>query len=153
MIVTMGGRAAEELVFNSITTGASDDLKKVARSAYAQMLELGMSERMGPAAFGALSPRSSFDVGFSEEIHQQVDEEVRQMANTAYAEAKRILKENWEVFEKLAQRLQEKESLTFDDCEAILGPRPFTSEAQTEYIKMRDSIKELNKEAPTPEAQ
>jgi AFG3 family protein len=90
----LGGRAAEEIVFNSITTGASDDLQKVTNIAYSQYLRLGMSETMGPATFGSLQDDGFLGKPFSDHTSEAIDKEVRKLISDAYVRTKDIIHEN-----------------------------------------------------------
>lgn len=137
--VTLGGRAAEEITFGTITTGAYDDLQKVTDIAYSQLLQYGMSDTLGPATFGTIKDQGNVDKPFSEETAAAIDKEVRELVDQAYIRTKGIIYEHREVFEQLANRLMEKEVLSFDDCRAILGERPWPpSEIHAEYLKMKE---------------
>lgn len=113
----LGGRAAEEIVFNSITTGAADDLQKVFTSnvvqiaeltpndtlcyqvtniAYSQMLKLGMSETLGPATFGSLHEEGFVGKQFSDKTSQMVDNEVRQLVQDCYERTKKVILDNYQ---------------------------------------------------------
>jgi AFG3 family protein len=142
--VTLGGRAAEELTFGSITSGAQDDLEKVTNIAYSQLLEYGMSETLGPATFGSLKDQGHVSKNYSEETAALIDREVRELVDTAYARTKSIISEHKDLFDRLAETLIEKEVLSYDDCKEILGERPFPPSAiHAEYLKMKE---ELSKE-------
>lgn len=139
--VTLGGRAAEELTFGTITTGAQDDLQKVTQIAYSQLLEYGMSDTLGPATFGAIKDQGWVSKTYSEETAKLIDQEVRELVDTAYTRTKQIIMDNHEVFEKLANKLIDKEVLSYDDCKEILGERPFPpSPIHAEYLKMRNDL-------------
>lgn len=134
--VALGGRAAEEVVFNTITTGASDDLQKVTRIIYGRLLEYGMSETIGPSSFGSLSRQSYSNKPYSEETAAMIDREARIVVQRAYETAKKIIRDNYESFEKLANLLYEKEVLSYDDCREILGDRPYPpSKSHEEFLK------------------
>lgn len=139
--VTLGGRAAEELTFGVITTGAQDDLQKVTEIAYSQLLQYGMSETLGPATFGSIKDQGYVSKNYSEETAALIDREVKEMVDTAYERSKAIIMKNHESFDKLASTLMEREVLTFDDCKEILGDRPFPPSAtHAEFLKLRDDI-------------
>ena len=139
--VTLGGRAAEELTFGVITTGAQDDLQKVTDIAYSQLLQYGMSETLGPATFGSIKDQGYVSKNYSEETAALIDREVRELVDTAYERSKGIIMKHHDVFEKLANHLVEKEVLSFDDCKEILGERPFPPSAtHAEFLKMREEL-------------
>lgn len=139
--VTLGGRAAEELTFGVITTGAQDDLQKVTDIAYSQLLQYGMSETLGPATFGAIKDQGWASKNYSEETAALIDKEVRELVDLAYDRTKQIIMQHHDVFEKLANTLIEKEVLNYEDCKEVLGDRPFPpSTIQAEYIKMKEEL-------------
>lgn len=139
--VTLGGRAAEELTFGVITTGAQDDLQKVTNIAYSQLLEYGMSETLGPATFGTIKDQGWASKNYSEETAALIDQEVRELVDTAYTRTKEIIMQHHDVFTKLANKLMDKEVLNYDDCKEVLGDRPFPpSGIQAEYIKMKEEL-------------
>lgn len=125
IIVGLGGRAAEEMVFDDITTGASQDIKTATKTARAMVTRYGFSE-----AIGMVNYENSEDEVFigrdwgqtkyySEHIAMKIDEEVRKIIDECYAEAKRILSENREVLDACAQLLIEKERITREEFEAL----------------------------------
>jgi AFG3 family protein len=139
--VTLGGRAAEELSFGVITTGAQDDLQKVTDIAYSQLLEYGMSETLGPATFGTIKDSGHVSRMYSEETAALIDREVRTLVDQAYERSKSIIMQHHDVFEKLALKLVDNEVMNYDDCREILGERPFPpSASHAEYLKMRDDL-------------
>jgi len=139
--VTLGGRAAEELSFGVITTGAQDDLQKVTDIAYSQLLQYGMSDTLGPATFGSIKDQGYVSKNYSEETSALIDREVRELVDTAYQRSKNIILKHHDVFEKLANKLMDKEVLSFDDCREILGERPFPPSAtHAEFLKMREDL-------------
>ncbi|XP_049848429.1 ATP-dependent zinc metalloprotease FtsH-like [Schistocerca gregaria] len=133
--IALAGRAAEEIVFGVVTTGALDDLEKTTEIAYGQVLQLGMSERFGPAAFGSIKDKGYLQKNFSEETAKLVDLEVRELVAKAYERAKQIITEKRPLFDQLAETLFQREVLTFEDCRQILGDRPFESNKYEEYIQ------------------
>jgi AFG3 family protein len=125
MVMTLGGRAAERIFFNSITTGAQDDLQKVTRMAYALVKDYGMSEALGNISFGRQSEEQSFQKPYSEEMAKMIDDEVRSIIDLAYKRTLQLLTEKRDAVEKVAMRLLEKEVIGRDDMEEMLGARPF----------------------------
>lgn len=126
MCMTLGGRASEAVFFNRITTGAQDDLQKVTKSAYAQITQFGMNDRVGNVSFE--QPQQGelvFDKPFSEATAQVIDEEARKMIRLAMDRTERLIADHKEDVVKVAERLLEKEVLNRDDMIELLGPRPF----------------------------
>jgi len=125
---TLGGRAAEELVFNDITSGASNDLERVTKMARAMVTRLGMSEQLGPMVYGQkeelifLGREISEQRDYSEAVAEQIDQEVRLLVNDAYIRAKKILTQYREKLDAVADKLMEVETLTREEFEAIFPP-------------------------------
>jgi len=144
MCMTLGGRAAEEIFFKRITTGAQDDLQKVTKSAYAQITQYGMNENVGNVSFE--QPQQGemvFDKPYSESTSQLIDEEAKKMISSAMERTLNILTEKREEVEKVAQRLLEKEILNRDDMIELLGPRPFKEKSTyEEFVEGTGSTEE-----------
>ncbi|KAJ2707213.1 AAA ATPase afg3 [Coemansia sp. IMI 203386] len=133
MCMTLGGRASEELVFGVITTGASDDLQKVTRMAYAQIVQYGMNRRVGQINYS--DPQQGdqqFQKPYSEATAEIIDQEVRKMIDQAYETTLALLTEKRDAVEKVAQLLLKKEVLGREDMLELLGPRPFKEKVQYE---------------------
>ena len=109
--VGMGGRIAEELIFDDVTTGASQDIKQVTDTARSMITKFGMSDRLG------------FDLGhsrsFSEEVASIIDKEVKKLVDECCTDAKRILTENMDVLHSCANLLLEKERISREEFEAL----------------------------------
>lgn len=126
MCMTLGGRVSEEIFFGRITTGAQDDLQKVTQIAYSQVVKFGMSPKVGPLSFETAGPgEMSFDKPYSEATAQIIDQEVRDIVNSALTRTRELLLSKREEIEKIAQRLLEKEILSREDMVELLGKRPF----------------------------
>ena len=125
MAATIGGRVAEELVNGVVSTGALNDLEKLTRQAYAMVTYFGMSEKVGNVSFYDSTGRSEMSLTrpYSEKTAETIDAEVRKLIDEAHATARRVLEENREGFEKLAQMLLEREVIFSEDLETIFGPR------------------------------
>merc|ERR1712172_363915 len=109
MCMTLGGRAAEEIFFKRITTGAQDDLQKVTKSAYAQITQFGMNEAVGHVSFEQPQPGEMvFDKPFSEATAQLVDEEAKILIGGAMERTIALLTKHKEDVERVALRLLEK---------------------------------------------
>jgi cell division protease FtsH len=123
----LGGRAAEELVFSDITTGAANDLERATRLARKMVTEYGMSDKLGPLTFGHkeelvfLGREIGEQRNYSEEVAQAIDEEVRRFITQAHETALRILRENKDKLVGLARQLIEMETLEGPDLEAMLA--------------------------------
>ena len=128
MIGLLGGRAAEEIVFDDITSGASNDIERVTQLARTMVTRLGMSSNMGPMVYGQkeelifLGREISEQRDYSESVAEQIDAEVRQMVTFAYDEARRLIKEYRAELTAVANRLLEAETLSREEFEAIFPP-------------------------------
>ena len=127
MCATMGGRAAEKVIFNRISTGALSDLEKVTRQARAMVTVYGLNEKIGNVTYYDSSGQSeySFFFFFSDETAKVIDEEISSLIEGQYQRAIQILEENKEKLNQLADILIEKEVIFKDDLEAIFGKRSF----------------------------
>lgn len=128
MIGLLGGRAAEELVFDDITSGASNDLERVTRMARAMVTRLGMSSELGPMVYGQkeelifLGREISEQRDYSEAVAQEIDKEVRRLVNEAYEKARAILIEYRDKLDEVARRLLEVETISREEFERIFPP-------------------------------
>ncbi len=127
LIATLGGRAAEEIVFGKISTGALNDLEKVTKQAYAMVAFYGLNKKIGNISYYDSSGQNeySFSKPFSEETARVIDEEIHKMIEEAYDKAKALLTENREKLNQLAEILLLKEVIFREDLEKIFGKRPF----------------------------
>ena len=129
MAVALGGRIAEELIYGEeeVTTGASNDLQQVARVARQMVTRFGMSDNLGPVALGRqqgnmfLGRDIMSERDFSEETAATIDEEVRNLVDVAYNRAKRVLEENRQILDKLAEMLIDKETVDAEELQDLLG--------------------------------
>ncbi len=129
MAVALGGRLAEEVVYGEeeVTTGASNDLQQVTRVARQMVTRFGMSDRLGPVALGRqngnvfMGRDIASDRDFSNETAAAIDEEVRNYVDQAYSRAKKVLSENRQVLDRLAEMLIEKETVEADELQEILA--------------------------------
>lgn len=136
MIMTLGGRASEELNFSSVTSGAHDDFKKVTNIAQSMVLRFGMSERVGMVNYADTRNQDDLTKPFSDETNRIIDEEVKKIVSTCYDKCKQLLKEKSSEVELVAQELLKKEFITREDMIRLLGKRPFpeTNDAFDKYL-------------------
>ncbi len=128
MVGLLGGRAAEELVFDDITSGASNDLERVTRMARAMVTRLGMSSKLGPMVYGQkeelifLGREISEQRDYSEAVAEEIDSEVRKLVNDAYNKARQILLDYRDQLHAVANRLLEVETINREEFEGIFPP-------------------------------
>jgi cell division protease FtsH len=134
MVGLLGGRAAEELVFDDITSGASNDLERVTGMARTMVTRLGMSESLGPLVYGKkdelifLGREISEQRDYSDAVAEQIDQEVRSIVNEAHARAHQILEKYRDRLDAVAERLLEVETITREEFESLFPlPEPKTS--------------------------
>ncbi|MCO5328314.1 MAG: ATP-dependent zinc metalloprotease FtsH [Solirubrobacterales bacterium] len=126
MAMTLGGRAAEEIVFGEITTGASNDLEKVTETAKQMVMRYGMSERLGPRVFGHnrgqpfLGREFNAEPDYSDEIAREIDDEIRRVVEEAHQSARTILNERRERLEEISRILLERETIDADEFVALI---------------------------------
>jgi cell division protease FtsH len=123
--MTLGGRAAEEVFFGKISTGAANDLQQITKIAYSMVTAYGMNSKVGNVSFYDPTQENTFTKPFSEETGKIIDEEVRGIINEAYQRTLKLLTEKKEQVEKLAKELLDKEVLHKSDVELLIGKRPF----------------------------
>ena len=132
MCATMGGRAAEKVIFNKISTGALSDLEKVTKQARAMVTIYGLNEKLGNITYYDSTGQSEYNFSkpYSEETALVIDQEISTLIETEYQRAIKILEDNKEKLEQLAAILIEKEVIFKDDLETIFGKRPFNIPAE-----------------------
>ena len=160
--VAIGGRAAEEVFLNQISTGAINDLERVTKRAYAMVAYFGMSEKMPNMSYYDSSGASDygFTKPYSEKTAELIDTEAKDIVAKQYERAKQILKDNAEGHNKLAELLIEKEVIFAEDLEKIFGKRPWTSRneelmslnGEDEKAELAESTSENSTETETTEA-
>jgi cell division protease FtsH len=126
MAMTLGGRTAEEICFEEITTGASNDIEKVTATAKQMVMRFGMSEKLGPRVFGHdhgmpfLGREFSSEPDYSDEIAREIDDEIRRIVEMAHVQAREILTERRESLERLSEILLKRETIEREQFEALL---------------------------------
>ncbi len=134
--MALAGRAAEDIFFGSVTTGASDDLRRVTDLVYSTIQLYGMNPRLGQLAFPKDPDAMYDDRPYSEKTAKAMDEEAKQIVDNAYERTLNLLREHKDDVEKLAQMLLDKETITHDDVLELIGPRPYQGNPQyDEYVR------------------
>ncbi len=131
MCAALGGRAAEEIVFGKISTGALSDLEKVTKQAYAMVSIYGLNEKIGNRSYYDSRGDQTFTKPYSEETSRIIDEEVGKLIEGAYQRAKDILQTNYDKLNGLAESLLQNEVIFREDVQRILGERPFGKPAES----------------------
>lgn len=152
MTAALGGRAAEDVIFGKISTGAMSDLEKVTKQAYASVVYFGLNPRVGNISYYDSSGQTefAFTKPYSEKTAEIIDEEVKKMTDIAYQRAKNILTEKKELLIKLANRLLEREVIFKEDLEEILGKRPFEKQpAQNHTSSSSHTLPNQNENSST----
>ncbi|MCQ2313850.1 MAG: ATP-dependent zinc metalloprotease FtsH [Bacteroidales bacterium] len=144
MIATLGGRAAEQVVFGHISTGALNDLEKVSKQAYAMVSYYGLDEKIGNISFYDSTGQQEYSFGkpYSEKTAEIIDNQVSMLIEKAYSEAISILEKNKDGLTKLAEKLIDKEVIFSDDLEEIFGKRPWVTEERNFSRKKEDDVDE-----------
>lgn len=135
MTATLGGRAAEEVFFGKISTGALNDLERVSKQAYAMIVYYGLDEKIGNVSYYDSTGQQEYSMTkpYSEKTAQEIDERVHLLIEKSYDRAKTILQDNYDKVEQLAKLLLEREVIFTEDVQNILGDRPFQpQETETE---------------------
>jgi cell division protease FtsH len=141
MTVMLAGRAAEEVVFGEVTTGAQNDLERVTDLARRMVCEFGMSERLGPVTLGRkagpifLGRDIVEDRNYSETVASEIDKEVRRIVEECYERAKRLLQENRHLLDAIANRLLEKETIDGEELDRLLREMGAPVAVETQQTK------------------
>lgn len=139
--VSLGGRVAEKLFFDSVTTGASDDLDKVTKMAYAMVNQFGFSEAVGQVNFSNMS--DGYQKPYSEETGKLIDDEVRKIIDAQWDRTVKLVEDKRDILEKLALVLLEHETIERKDLVEVLGDRPFKEmTTYEEYVEGTGSMEE-----------
>jgi cell division protease FtsH len=152
MAMTLGGRAAEEIVFGEITTGASNDLEKVTETAKQMVMRFGMSERLGPRVFGHdrslpfLGREFSAEPDYSDEIAREIDDEIRRIVEAAHQTAKDLLTERRKELDRISKVLLERETIDAEQFVALLAGK-----AEDEVFADEEEAAKPVEPAPQPE--
>ena len=154
MCMTMGGRAAEQVVLGNISTGALSDLEKVTKQASAMISIYGLNKEIGNVSYYDSSGQSEygFSKPYSEKTAQIIDQEVKAMIEAQYERAKSILLENRDKLDILAEKLIEKEVIFREDLEEIFGKREFANELDKVEEKQEEAIEAGPEQVIQPES-
>jgi AFG3 family protein len=142
MCMTLGGRAAEDVVFGKVSTGALSDLERVTKLAYSMVTVYGLNDKLGNMSYyDSKQSEYAFNKPYSEETARMIDEEVRKIIDEAYQRCRVLLSDKREELETVAQKLLEKEILFQSDMEDLIGKRPFEREtAYAEFMNRPDKV-------------
>lgn len=155
MCATLGGRAAEEIIFGKISTGALSDLEKITKQAYAMITIYGLNSKIGNISYydSTGANEYGFTKPYSEKTAQIIDEEVSKLIELAYVRAKDILTKNKHLLKLLAEKLLEKEVIFKEDLETIFGKRPFDKEDLpiTKAVELEAKAEAKKEEEPASE--
>jgi cell division protease FtsH len=151
MCATLGGRAAEQLTFNRISTGALSDLERVTKQAYAMTSIYGLNERVGNISFYDSQGRDAFTKPYSEDTAKMIDEEVSKLIESQYQRALELLGQNQDKLAQLADRLLTSEVIFKEDLEAIFGKRQWDpiEEVSIEVVDEIETPGEISTAEPT----
>ncbi len=132
--MTLGGRAAETIFFNKISTGASNDLQQITKMAYSMVTVYGMNDKVGNVSYYDPTQENTFQKPFSEETGKMIDEEVRKLIAVAFVRTKALLTEKKHEVEILAKELLKREVLFQSDVETLIGKRPYEDKKALDFI-------------------
>jgi cell division protease FtsH len=138
--MTFGGRAAEEVVFQKISTGAQNDLDRVTKMAYDMITIYGMNNKVGQVSFHGMS-KDTYQRPYSDDTATLIDDEVRSLLESQYQRAQDLLRKHRDKLELLANELLDKEVLLKSDLEKLIGPRPadVTEKVAQEWVGVVDN--------------
>ena len=150
MCMALGGRAAEEIVFGKISTGALSDLERITKMAYSIVSVYGMNKNIGNISFfDSKQSDYNFTKPYSDSTAEKIDSEVKRIVDNAYDRTKNLLLEKKEQLEKIAKKLLEKEILFQNDLEELIGKRPFENNVETDIEVDDKDIKENDTNQPS----
>eukprot|EP00577_Skeletonema_sp_RCC1716_P003515 CAMPEP_0113427880 /NCGR_PEP_ID=MMETSP0013_2-20120614/31552_1 /TAXON_ID=2843 ORGANISM="Skeletonema costatum, Strain 1716" /NCGR_SAMPLE_ID=MMETSP0013_2 /ASSEMBLY_ACC=CAM_ASM_000158 /LENGTH=1000 /DNA_ID=CAMNT_0000316365 /DNA_START=29 /DNA_END=3031 /DNA_ORIENTATION=+ /assembly_acc=CAM_ASM_000158 len=153
VMMALAGRAAEEVFFGRVTTGASDDLKRVTQLVYSTIQVYGMNSRVGQLAFPKDPNDFSGEKPYSDATAEAMDEEARNIVENAYAKTVALIREKKHEVETIAQMLLEKETITHDMVSDAIGERPFTGhKVYDEYVSQKKANKANKEKAESEKA-
>ncbi len=159
LAMTLGGRAAEELVFHEVTTGAANDLEKVTATSKAMIMRYGMSEKLGPRVLGRshdqpfLGREMGNDPDYSDEIAREIDDEIRRVIEEAHDTAHRVLREHMDELHKLSAILIERETIDKDQFDRLIAGEDESTvfPEEVEVVPEPEAAEEERKRQPKPQ--
>lgn len=140
LVGLFGGRAAEELVFGRVSTGAQNDLERITKMAYSMVSIYGMNGKVGNVSFHDSQQEYSMSKPYSEATSEMIDREVRTMIEAQYIRAKDLLRNHMHALTALAEELLKKEVLYKDDLERLIGQRPYDDNQASDVLPAADSL-------------
>ena len=150
--MALAGRAAEEIFFGRVTTGASDDLRRVTDLVYSTIQIYGMNPRLGQLAFPKDPNAMIEERPYSEKTAKAMDEEAKQIVDEAYERTLNLMREHKDKVEQVANMLLDKETITHDDILELIGPRPFAGDSvYDEFVRRRQEVKDGTEEEKADE--
>jgi cell division protease FtsH len=151
MTAALGGRAAEQVVFGKISTGALNDLEKVTKQAFNMVVYFGLNEKIGNVSYYDSTGQQeySFQKPYSEKTAELIDKEIKELVEKAYKRAVKLLTDNRDKLDQLANILLDREVIFSEDLEKIFGKRPYDEKSGHELLKNGDND---DKEVDTPDA-
>ena len=153
MCSALGGRAAEQLTFGKISTGALSDLEKVTKQAYAMVSIYGLNERVGNISYYDSQGRDSFTKPYSEDTARIIDEEVSKLIEGQYQRALQVLTDNQDKLNALAEQLLTTEVIFKEDLERIFGKRQWESDELVEQTEVQSGVQSENENQSESEVQ
>ncbi|MCU0431290.1 MAG: ATP-dependent zinc metalloprotease FtsH [Cytophagaceae bacterium] len=152
MCMTLGGRAAEDIVFGKVSTGALSDLERITKMAYSIVTVYGMNDKIGNISFyDSKQSEYSFTKPYSESTSQTIDEEVRKLIEFCYERSKKLLSDKRNELEIVAQELLKREIIFQSDLETLIGKRPFEKQTTYQAFTSGSSEKKAEETVPQPE--
>ncbi|CAF1299242.1 unnamed protein product, partial [Didymodactylos carnosus] len=158
LCVMLAGRVAEQIIFNTVSTGAQDDLQRATKLAYAQIRQFGMSKTIGLISFPSdrdNPEKTDFGVKpYSKKLQRMMDEEAQQRLANAFKKTERLLEQNRSKLETLAEELLKRETLNYDDIVKLIGPSPYPNKQKIDIVDWEAVITtpDPSKVPPPPES-